>query len=88
MKTNKAMSWSAAVFIGSSVILLFAPLAYLLVVGKHDGQWNLKLGIDVFSVNSHSSGGFEMSYAIGVILFPALLSVLVWGLLLKVAKNN
>jgi len=88
MKTNKATSWSAAVFISSSCITLFAPLVYLIVLGKSEGQWNFRfVGIDTFSVDSHSSGGFGISYGVGVLLLPAILSVLVWGILLATAKK-
>jgi hypothetical protein len=89
MKQNKAISWGAATFIASFTAILFAPLAYLFIIGKSDRHVGQGIGdIELFSVDSQSSGSFSLSYGLGAIVVPAILGLLVWGILqIKVSRR-
>jgi len=89
VKQNKAMSWSATAFIASFSSILFAPMTYLIVVGKSNNHLNPSIGpVELFSVDSQSSGSFSLSYGLGALLVPAVFSLLVWGVLQVLASRK
>src|SRR5260370_7511956 len=84
-QNNKATSWAAAVFIIGLSATLLAPLLYIAVIGKVEAHKYIGVfALQIFDVVSHPSGKFNITYGLGAIAAPAVLSLAVWAVLLAI----
>ena len=89
MNQSKATSWASATFIIGLSAALLVPLAYIAAIGKVEAQAHLGISsLQIFDVVSHASGKFYISYGIGAIIVPAILSLLVWMVLSAVLHRS
>ncbi len=82
MKQNKAMSWAAAIFIVGLSAALLGPLIYVVAIGKVEAHAHVGISaLQIFDVVSQPSGKFNISYGLGAIVVPSVLSLAVWAIL-------